>query len=165
MTTTPRAEKRRNLFRRIQAIFNPLSKTILRSPLHRVMSKKLLLITFTGRKSGKRFTTPISYVQQGDTLLLAVGGSWWKNLRGGTTVWVRLQGKLRTATTEVVTDEEVMSEIYQIILAQNPTQGRFMGIKADPDGKPNANDLRQAIERGAAVVKVHISTDTDSYEW
>jgi deazaflavin-dependent oxidoreductase (nitroreductase family) len=156
MTTTPGAERRRNSFRLIQAVFNPLSKTILRSPLHRVMSRKLLLITLTGRKSGKKFTTPISYVQQGDTLLLAVGGSWWKNLRGGTTVWVRLQGKLRTATTEVVTDEEAMSEIYQIILAQNPTQGRFMGIKAEPDGKPNANDLRQAIERGAAVVKVQI---------
>jgi deazaflavin-dependent oxidoreductase (nitroreductase family) len=159
MTTTPGAEKRRNLFRLIQAIFNPLSKTILRSPLHRVMSKKLLLITFTGRKSGKNFTTPISYVQQGDTLLLAVGGSWWKNLRGGTTVWVRLQGKLRTATTEVVTDEEAMSEVYQIILAKNPTQGRFMGIKAGSDGKPDTDDLRRAIERGAAVVKVHLKAN------
>jgi deazaflavin-dependent oxidoreductase (nitroreductase family) len=159
MMTTPRAERKRNTFRFIQAVFNPLSKTILRSPLHGVMSSKLLLITFTGRKSGKEFTTPISYVQQGDTLLLAVGGSWWKNLRGGATVWVRLQGKLRTATTEVVMDEAGMSEIYQIILAQNPTQGRFMGIKADSDGKPNANDLGQAIERGAAVVKVHIKAN------
>lgn len=156
MTTTSRAEQRSNLFRFIQAVFNPLSKTILRSPLHGVMSRKLLLITFTGRKSGKEFTTPISYVRQGDTLLLAVGGSWWKNLRGGATVWLRLQGKQRTAVTEVVTDEEAMSEVYQIILAQNPTQGRFMGIKASPDGKPNTNDLRQAIERGAAVVKVHL---------
>jgi hypothetical protein len=31
-----------------------------------------------------------------------------------------------------------------------------MGITADPDGQPNAGDLRQAIERGAAVVRVHI---------
>ncbi|HEY4387794.1 MAG TPA: nitroreductase/quinone reductase family protein [Ktedonobacteraceae bacterium] len=159
MMTTPRAERKRNTFRFIQAVFNPLSKTILRSPLHGVMSSKLLLITFTGRKSGKEFTTPISYVRQGNTLLLAVGGSWWKNLRGGATVWLRLQGERCFAVTEVVTDEEAMSEVYQIILAKNPTQGRFMGIKAGSDGKPDPDDLLRAIERGAAVVKVHLKAN------
>lgn len=92
-------------------------------------------------------------------MLLAVDGSWWKNLRGEATVWLRLQRKQRTAVTEVVTDEEAMSEIYQIILAQNPTQGRFMGIKAGSDGKPDAGDLRRVIGRGAAVVKVHLKAD------
>ena len=42
-------------------IMNPAIKLILRSPLHGLMSKRLLLITFTGRKSGKQFTTPLGY--------------------------------------------------------------------------------------------------------
>ena len=38
-------------------------KFILRSPLHGMVSKYLTLITFTGRKSGKNYTTPVSYSQ------------------------------------------------------------------------------------------------------
>jgi hypothetical protein len=71
-------------------------------------------------------------------------------------VRVRLRGKTRAGVAEVVTDEAGMSESYRIMLAQNPVQARFMGITADPDGQPNAGDLRQAIERGGAVVRVHI---------
>ena len=54
----------------LPALFNPFMKTVLRSPLHGMISRRLLLITFTGRKSGKVFTTPISYEQEGATLLL-----------------------------------------------------------------------------------------------
>jgi deazaflavin-dependent oxidoreductase (nitroreductase family) len=156
MKRTRATEQRRNAFRLVRILLNPFAKLMLRSPFHGIMSGRLLLITFTGRTSGKKFTTPISYVQQGDTLLLGVGGPWWKNLRNGPTVCVQLRGKRRTGVAEVVTDEEGMSESYRIMLAHNPVQARFMGITADPNGQPNADDLRQAIERGAAVVRVHI---------
>lgn len=149
-------EQRRNSFRLVRILLNPFAKLMLRSPFHGIMSGRLMLITFTGRKSGKQFTTPITYVQQGDTLLLGVGGPWWKNLRTGPIVGVQLRGKRRTGVAEVATDEAGMSESYRIMLAQNPIQARFMGIKADPDGQPNADDLRQAIKRGAVVVRVHL---------
>jgi hypothetical protein len=41
-------------------------KLVLRSPAHGVVSKTILLITFTGRKSGKTYTTPVSYSQFDD---------------------------------------------------------------------------------------------------
>jgi hypothetical protein len=41
--------------------FNKPIAFILRSPLHRMLSRSLLLTTFTGRKSGKAYTTPISF--------------------------------------------------------------------------------------------------------
>jgi hypothetical protein len=85
----------------IQALFNPVAKSILRSPLHRVMSQQLLLMTFTGRRSGKTFTTPMSYVQEGETLWLKIGYSWWKNLRDEAPVRVLLRGKTRLGTAEV----------------------------------------------------------------
>ena len=34
-------------------------KLVLRSPVHKMVSKTVLLITFTGRKSGKTYTTPV----------------------------------------------------------------------------------------------------------
>lgn len=37
---------------RIQKLYNPLVSWLLRSPLHGVMSKSTMLVTFTGQKSG-----------------------------------------------------------------------------------------------------------------
>lgn len=48
---------------------NKVSTMILRSPLHGLISNSVLLITFSGRKSGKRYTTPITRVCKGDTFL------------------------------------------------------------------------------------------------
>ncbi len=52
-------------------------KFLLRSPIHGMVSKTVLLITFTGRKSGKSFTTPVDYSQEGVQVSLfshATGG-------------------------------------------------------------------------------------------
>lgn len=89
----------------LPTLFNPIAKAVLRSPLHGMMSRQLLLITFTGRKSGKVFTTPALYEQEGEILLLRVGYPWWKNLCGGAAVRVHLRGKMHAATTEVLDEE------------------------------------------------------------
>ena len=46
----------------MQNLYNPIVAGILRSPLHGVMSKSVMLLTYRGRRSGRIFTTPISYV-------------------------------------------------------------------------------------------------------
>jgi deazaflavin-dependent oxidoreductase (nitroreductase family) len=69
-------------------------------------SARLLLLTFTGRKSGKEFTTPLRYVQEGETLRITVMYPWWKNLAGGATVRVLLRGQMRTGTAEVLFEDD-----------------------------------------------------------
>ncbi len=73
---------------------NLFMKPLLRSPLHGLVSKRLMLISFTGRKSGKTYTTPVEYHQQGDciSVLTRKERVWWKNLRGGAPVTLRLRG-------------------------------------------------------------------------
>jgi deazaflavin-dependent oxidoreductase (nitroreductase family) len=83
-------------------------------------SERLLLLTFTGRKSGKAFTTPLRYVQEGETLrLLVVRSPWWKNLVGEAAVQVLLRGQMRTGTAEVLPEEdgEVVVKIHLTGLA------------------------------------------------
>ena len=77
---------------------NPLTKALLRSPLHRLRSDKLALITVTGRRSGREFTFPVSYEQAGDRVSITVGFAeqklWWRNLTGGgAAVRIRLGGQ------------------------------------------------------------------------
>lgn len=158
MDTADTMAGRRQTFLWVRTILNPTAKVILRSPLHRVMSRRLMLITFPGRRSGKHYTTPISYVQQGHTLLLGVGGPWWKNLLGGVPVQVRLRGKTYAGRAEAWGDEASMTRVYRTILAHNPTQARFMGITATADGQPASHDIQRALQRGAAVVEISLDS-------
>lgn len=69
--------------RTLMRMMNKLPLFLLRSPLHGVMSKSVLLVTFAGRKSGKAYATPISYIRQADIVFFTTDSPWWKNLRGG----------------------------------------------------------------------------------
>ena len=103
--------------RPVRILANAIATTILRSPWHRMRSDRLLLLTFTGRKSGKKFTTPLRYVQEDETLKLwVVKSPWWKNLVGEATVHVLLRGEIRTGTAEVFPEEngEVLVKIHLI---------------------------------------------------
>jgi deazaflavin-dependent oxidoreductase (nitroreductase family) len=81
------------------SIGNGAMKALLRSPAHSLVSGAFMLITVTGRKTGRRYTTPVNYVQDGEllTVLSWRERSWWRNVRGGAPVTVRLRGKNRSA--------------------------------------------------------------------
>ena len=54
-------------------IINPFIILILRSPLRGIMGAGFLLISYTGRKSGKRFTLPVNYAREGSSILILPG--------------------------------------------------------------------------------------------
>ena len=66
-------------------------KLLLRSPLHGLVSKRLMLLTMTGRKSGKQYSIPVGYTQVAETLYFGTNGKWKNNLRGKAPVRVRLR--------------------------------------------------------------------------
>ncbi len=100
--------------RPVRILANAIATTILRSQWHGMRSDQLLLLTFTGRKSGKEFTTPLRYMQEGETLQMTVVYPWWKNLIGEATVRVLLRGQMRIGTAEVLPEEngEVVVKVH-----------------------------------------------------
>jgi deazaflavin-dependent oxidoreductase (nitroreductase family) len=90
---------------------NPIITAILKSPLHRIMSGNILLLTVTGRKTRKEYTFPISYQRDDEdpdwlTLFTQRRRIWWRNLIGGADVRVRVQGKPRSGYAEIVDADE-----------------------------------------------------------
>lgn len=80
-------------------IVNPALKAILRSPVHRLASRRVALITYTGRRSGREYTIPCFYRDRGDEVTIAVGWPerkvWWRNLTGeGGAVRLLVQGQV-----------------------------------------------------------------------
>jgi hypothetical protein len=60
---------------------NPLIKMLLRSPLHGGLSKRLMVLSFTGRKSGQRYSTPVGYLQDGNRILVFTHSVWRNNFQ------------------------------------------------------------------------------------
>jgi F420H(2)-dependent quinone reductase len=90
-------------------VVNPVVKTLLRSPAHRLVSGRLALITVTGKKSGRAYTFPVDHERDGDHVTITVGWPerkrWWRNLRGGGSVSLVLGGVERTGQAIARGDE------------------------------------------------------------
>ncbi len=130
---------------------------MLRSPLHNPISRRLVVLTFQGRKSGKWYSTPVGYTEKDGTLFLTTEAPWSKNLRGGAPVRVRLRGQDRTGTAQVITDLPAMQAAYRTMLAEGPQLAEIIGIRLDANGEPNAEDVARARERGYVIVQVRLN--------
>jgi deazaflavin-dependent oxidoreductase (nitroreductase family) len=130
-------------------------RLVLGSRAHSMMSGRLMLLSFTGRRTGRSYTTPVSYVQDGRHLLVPGGGAWWKNLTTGR-ARVRLKGAWQVVTPELVREPAAMSEVLGRMLAANPAIALFTGIPLGPDGRPMAESLDRERRRGFVVVRLQI---------
>jgi hypothetical protein len=103
---------------------NRLVVAILASPLHPLCSGRLALITVTGRRSGRRHTLPVGYTEHDGRLTIPVlwpgRKRWWRNLRGGAAVQVRLRGDLRRGHGEVVREEPRRATVEVVLDADEP---------------------------------------------
>jgi hypothetical protein len=88
---------------------NPILRLILRSPAHRLLSGRLLLLTVTGRRSGRKHTLPVGYSEADGVLTIQVGAPerkrWWHNIGTETPVLVTLRGAERRCLASLHGDE------------------------------------------------------------
>lgn len=131
---------------------NRMMTWLLRSPFHRVVSSSILTLTFTGRKSGKVYTTLLSYTHQGGQFIVFTHSQWWKNLQGGAPVTVRVQGQDVSGRAEVVAHEPATILPYlRTHLTQLTRDLRYYAVKLDANGKPNEADLALAAAQSVLI--------------
>ncbi len=131
----------------IPPVINSAMKFVLRSPAHGMVSKTTLLITFTGRKSGKTYTTPVSYSQQGDQVLIFTHANWWKNLRNDAPITLRIQGREFQGMAEpVAEDKQAVAAGLVEHLRKVPSDAVFYHVTLDEHGNPNAAEAEKAAQ-------------------
>ena len=137
----------------IKAVGNPFMKLILKSPLHRVMSKNTAVISVTGRKTGKVYSFPVNYQRDGDTVWIVSlrDRSWWKNLRKGARITIRLAGREIEGQGDVFeTQQEVEIYLREYLLMQ-PSGAKYFDVGLDGQGDIVVEDLVKASENRVMV--------------
>lgn len=137
---------------------DPVMAWLLKSPFHSLVSKNMLLITVTGRKSGKLITTPTAYQREGNTLWIISDrtSKWWRNLRGGANATVLLGGKSLQGRGSVIDDEHAVAQRLFDNLKVDPQRARFAQVKIDEDGSPVFEDCERTAKKMLAV-KIELS--------
>jgi hypothetical protein len=134
-------------------VVNVPMRVLLRLPFRTPLSGRLMLVSYTGRKTAKAYEQPVSYVQQGDTLLSPGGGAWKWNLRDGQPVRIWLGGRARLARPELIADPNEIGRLLEVMMAANPGVRAFVGIPNGPDGRLDRERLETAVHYGFRIVR------------
>ena len=125
---------------------NKVLPSLLRTPVLGPMRKAMMVLSFTGRKSGKPYTIPVSAHQIDGDLYAMAGTAWRLNFRGGASAEVLHDGKTTTMRGELIEDPVVFGDLarraaesYGVKRAQT-----MMGLKFRDNRIPTAEEFAEA---------------------
>ena len=130
---------------------NPVMQRLLGSRFHRrIGSEMIMVLTFRGRRSGKEYTFPIGYMQQGSELICYSPFGWWRNLEGGAPVTVTLRGQRMEGRADVCTDTATIASGMVEYLRHNPGDAFFFRVKV-VKGEPVVEDVERAARENVQI--------------
>ena len=99
---------------------NRVVELVLRSPLHPLLSRAVVLVRYAGRRSGRMCTLPAMYVRDDDGVFVvaarAASKTWWRNFTSPRPAVLRLRGRDIPMTGTVLSEGPRRAEataIYQ----------------------------------------------------
>ncbi len=106
---------------------NAIVETVLKSPLHGIMSSKMVLIRYQGSRSGTEHTLPVQYADAHNGLVVVVGQpdtkTWWRNFTTMGQVKVLLAGTWIPMTAHALLgseDPEAVTPLLRSYAARFP---------------------------------------------
>ena len=138
---------------------NSLMTAALRTPgVRSAVGKKIALITFTGRRSGKTYTTPITYMKDGDTVTMLTKGfrTWWRNLADEPAVGLVLAGSPVTGVASATPGSEESVEKVCAFLEHNSQDAKAYNIPIE-DGVVDREAIREIIG-DLVIIEVDVTT-------
>jgi F420H(2)-dependent quinone reductase len=137
-------------------IVNVPMRAALSLPFPTPLSKNLMLVSFTGRKTGRKYRQPLSYARDGADLLTPGGGKWTWNMEGGRPVRIKLRGRDVAARPELVRDPAEVERLLDVIVAGNPPAAKFIPLPRQADGRLEPTALAAALDHGFSIVRWHL---------
>ena len=145
--------RRSGIFR----VVNVPMRAVLSLPFPTPLSRNLMLVRYTGRKSGRVYRQPLSYARDGEGLLTPGGGRWTLNMEGGRPVRIRLRGRDVSARPELVREPGEVERLLDVIVRENPPAARYIPLPRLADGRLEPTALAAAIDHGFAIVRWNLT--------
>jgi hypothetical protein len=143
---------RGTLLGRLLTLWNPAMKRLLRSPLHWPWSRWFAVIEWTGRRSGRRYSTPVAYLLRGDEVWVTTGDAWWRNLRSNPLTHVWLAGRQVAGVATLVTDPQESVQLHTTMFEARPFFARLAGLPV----RPNGDQIAVAVNAGRVLVRIRL---------
>ncbi|MGH7857010.1 MAG: hypothetical protein ACREQY_06720, partial [Candidatus Binatia bacterium] len=108
------------------APFTPILAMLLRSRRHRLISDRMMLLSYVGSRTGRTYTFPIGWFSWGENAVLSFSSTRWpRRLRSGSRVRLLLQGKRHDAVPKVFLEcEEVAGVLGEFVARKGPRTAR-----------------------------------------
>jgi F420H(2)-dependent quinone reductase len=144
-------------------VANPVMRPMLRSPAGRLVGKRLALIRYRGRRTGRVYELPVQYARVDDRVWILPGSpeykTWWRNMRDRTQVDLLLAGHLLRGEAVAVEAKDHPDEVavgLTAYLQAMPRAARALGLSMrGAHAEPQDADVRR-ISAGIVLVRVDL---------
>jgi hypothetical protein len=130
-------------------VINPVLGFLLRTPLAGPARKQLMVLSFTGRKTGRQFTIPVSAHVIDNELYALTGAAWKQNFRDGAVAQVVYDGKSTAMRGELITDRAIVSDLYKRCAESYGVRRAqtIIGLKFRDQRIPSLEEFAEAVDR------------------
>lgn len=128
---------------------NPVLRVLLRTPVVGPLRNQFMVLNFTGRKTGRQFSVPVS-AHQIDGSLYAIANAGWKhNFRDGADATVVHGGRTTPMRGELISDPAAVADLaHRLAQSYGPKRAQIMmGLKFRDGAVPGQADFREAAVR------------------
>lgn len=134
-------------------IMNSILRPLLRTPLAGNMREQMMVVNVAGRKTGRRYSIPLSAHRIDNVLYAMTSAPWKNNFRDGATAEVLHGGKTTTMRGELITDPGVVADLAQRCAeAYGPKKAqRMMGLNFRDQRIPTVEEFTEAAARDRYV--------------
>jgi hypothetical protein len=129
-------------------VVNPLMKMVLHTPLAGPARSQLMVVDFTGRKSGRPYSLVLSAHVIDGVLYAMTGATWKANFRDGAAAQVLHDGKTVAMRGELITDKPHVVDLYaRCAESYGPKRAaRAMGLAFRDNQMPTRDQFAQAVD-------------------
>ena len=135
---------------------NPAVKFLLGTPLAGSLRRQMMVLNFTGRKSGRQYSVPVSAHRLDNVLYALASAGWTANFRDGANAEVLWDGKKTTMRGELIRDPATVADLCHRAAESYGAKNaqRMMGLKFRDNRVPTLEEFTEAAQRdGMRAVK------------
>ena len=129
-------------------VFNPILKFLLHTPFAGPARNQFMVVDFTGRKSGRHYSIPLSAHVLDGVLYATTANAWKNNFRDGAAAHVLHDGKTTKMHGELITDKAMVADLYARCAQSYGVKRaeRAMGLGFRDHQMPTHDQFAQAVD-------------------